>query len=134
MNNSSSDISDLYEEIEQKKKYTHKELNYVTEKVFALKKKYIENEKEYKVLQHMHEILHHERDKMDSLKMTIISALGTIFLPLGFIVGYFGMNFKSMGSPSLNSGVFSIKHVEKFIAGLSILMVIFVVAIYKLHF
>ena len=134
MNNSPSDINDLYKEIEQKKKYTHKELNHMAEKVFALKKKYIENDKEYKVLQHMHEILHHERKKMDSLKMTIISALGTIFLPLGFIVGYFGMNFKSMGSPSLSTGVFSTKHVEKFIAGLSILMVILVVAIYKLHF
>ena len=134
MNNSPSDINDLYKEIEQKKKYTHKELNHMTEKVFALKKKYIENEKEYKLLQHMHEILHHERRKMNSLKMTVISAMGTIFLPLGFIVGYFGMNFKSMGSPSLNSGVFSIKHVEKFIAGLSLFIMIIVAVIYNLHF
>lgn len=134
MNNSPSDINDLYKEIEQKKKYTHKELNHMTEKVFALKKKYIDNEKEYKLLQHMHEILHHERRKMNSLKMTVISAMGTIFLPLGFIVGYFGMNFKSMGSPSLNSGVFSIKHVEKFIAGLSLFIMIIVAVIYNLHF
>jgi Mg2+ and Co2+ transporter CorA len=60
--------------------------------------------------------------------------MGTIFLPLGFIVGYFGMNFKSMGSPSLNSGVFSIKHVEKFIAGLSLFIMIIVAVIYNLHF
>ena len=100
----------------------------------CLKKKYIENEKNYRVLKHIHEILHHERFKLNSLKMSVISTMGSIFLPLGFIVGYFGMNFKSMGSPSLNSGVFSVKHVDKFVIAGSVCLTLLIVIMYKIRF
>ena len=40
----------------------------------------------------------------------ILTVINTIFLPLALITGYFGMNFKSMGAPSLKTGVLAFKN------------------------
>jgi len=39
--------------------------------------------------------------------------IGTIFIPLSFIVGFFGMNFESMGVPSIKKGIFTIKYAQR---------------------
>lgn len=127
-------INELQDIIDKKNTFTHSDIDRLSKKVFALKKKYIENEKNYRVLKHIHEILHHERSKLNSLKMSVISTMGSIFLPLGFIVGYFGMNFQSMGSPSLNSGVFSVKHIDKFVIGISVGLALVIIIMYKIRF
>ena len=44
-----------------------------------------------------------------------LTIINTIFLPLALITGFFGMNFKSMGSPSLKKGIFTIKNSQLFI-------------------
>ena len=129
-----SDINELDEELQNTKKFTHKNIDTFKEKVYALKMKYIENEKVSQILQNMIEILNHKTHKLNSLKMTIISALGTIFLPLGFITGYFGMNFRSMGNPTLSSGVLATKNVERFILALSIFCISVIGGIYYINF
>ena len=46
---------------------------------------------------------------LDDFQGHLLTLVATIFLPLSFITGFFGMNFKSMGVPSLKNGIFTIK-------------------------
>lgn len=59
-------------------------------------------------------------------KLTI---LNTIFLPLGLICSYFGMNFKSMGSPTTKTGIFTINNSNKFVLFLFIISIIVTIII-----
>ena len=52
------------------------------------------------------------------------SIIQIIFLPLVVLVGYYGMNFKSMGSPSLKKGVFADHYGQVFVTGIALLLVI----------
>ena len=54
--------------------------------------------------------------------INIIAIINLIFLPLTVIVGWFGMNFQSMGAPSLkNGGIFTVKYGQSFVFALFIL-------------
>lgn len=52
------------------------------------------------------------------------SIIQIIFLPLCVLVGYYGMNFKSMGSPALKNGVFNIHDGQLFVTGIVLVLVI----------
>ena len=56
--------------------------------------------------------------------------IGTIFIPLSFIVGFFGMNFESMGSPSLKKGIFTIKHAQHKLAIIFFIIIFFTIMLY----
>lgn len=58
-------------------------------------------------------------------KLNLITLINLIFLPLGIIVGYFGMNFKSM-----NDGIFSINNGNFFVILLFIIFIIIFTLIY----
>ena len=58
-------------------------------------------------------------------KLNLITLINLIFLPLGIIVGYFGMNFKSM-----NDGIFLIKNSNFFVFILFVLFIIMFTLIY----
>ena len=45
----------------------------------------------------LNEELKRETEEMQSSKLHMLTLIETIFLPLGVITGYFGMNFSSMG-------------------------------------
>ena len=59
----------------------------------------------------------------------ILTIVETIFLPLGVITGYFGMNFQSMGNDLGNkpSGIYSIKYGQLFVFFLFFLSILFIV-------
>ena len=42
--------------------------------------------------------------------INVLTWVNTIFMPLTPIVGFYGMNFASMGSPSRSAGPFAMKH------------------------
>lgn len=128
------EIKDIYDEVLETKKFTHKLIDEYKRELFKLKMKYATNEEMYNILEHIDDNLDHENRKLNNFKMTIVSALGTIFLPLGFITGYFGMNFRSMGNPSLKTGVLATKHVERFIFSLSIFSIIVISTLYYINF
>jgi hypothetical protein len=60
------------------------------------------------------------------------SIIQIIFLPLCVLVGYYGMNFKSMGSPALKNGVFNMPDGQLFVTGIVlVLVIIYSLVIYK---
>lgn len=59
----------------------------------------------------------------------LLTLVATIFLPLSFITGFFGMNFKSMGVPSRNDGILTIDN-----AGAKLLIVSFLIIIFISYF
>lgn len=129
-----TEIHKIYEEIKNIKKFTHAKISELKTQVFHLKIKYADNEKLYRIVENIDTNLDEENKKLNNLKMTVISALGTIFLPLGFITGFFGMNFNTMGNPTLKRGVLATKHVDKFILSLSIFSIIIIGALYYINF
>jgi len=51
--------------------------------------------------------------------LDILTLISLIFLPIGAIVGYFGMNFGSMGNPTgSGSGILNIKYGQLFVYSL----------------
>jgi len=47
--------------------------------------------------------------------LEILAWINIIFLPLALITGFFGMNFESMGAPTNNRGILSIKYGVSFV-------------------
>lgn len=128
------ELQKIYEEIKNTKKFTHAKISELKTQLFKMKVKYADNEKLYRIAENIDDNLDEENKKLNNLKMTVISALGTIFLPLGFITGFFGMNFNSMGNPTLKKGILAVKHVDKFIITLSVFSIIIVSALYYINF
>lgn len=52
--------------------------------------------------------------------LDFLTLINTVFLPIGIIVGYYGMNFSGMGNPTLKNGVLSMKNPQSYILKLSI--------------
>tara|TARA_Y100000991_G_C21869996_1_gene304712 strand:- start:263 stop:721 length:459 start_codon:yes stop_codon:yes gene_type:complete len=65
----------------------------------------------------------HQESILKGFESHLLTLIATIFLPLSFIVGFFGMNFKSMGAPSLSTGIFNIKHAQFHIFWVSIVII-----------
>ena len=70
--------------------------------------------------------MEHIERNLKRFESSLLTLIATIFLPLSFIVGFFGMNFKSMGAPSLSKGIFNIEHAQKHIFMVCLIIVIFV--------
>lgn len=51
----------------------------------------------------------------------LLTIINMIFLPLGVITGYFGMNFASMGNPDVQKGILSVKSGQGLVWGLFVL-------------
>ena len=61
-------------------------------------------------------------NKISERTIKRLTLINTIFLPLGVIVGYFGMNFTSMGLINLKKGIYTIKHGQLFVLLLCIIL------------
>ena len=74
-------------------------------------------------LQIIHKLKSYIMDSETNRITNILTITNLIFFPLNIIVGYFGMNFYSMGSPATKYGIFSIKYSHLFIILLFLLSV-----------
>ena len=70
------------------------------------------------------EYLNHQLNVLNANRNQLLTIIATIFLPLGFIVGFFGMNFKSMGTPTEGKGILNLKHGEIIVFVFSILFIV----------
>ena len=64
-------------------------------------------------------------------KLDFLTILNTIFLPLGFIVGFFGMNFYVMGGQTNGKGILSSKHGYSIIIKSFLISIILVILLLK---
>jgi magnesium transporter len=70
-------------------------------------------------------------NKKQSKALDTLTVVNTIFLPLTLIVGYFGMNFKSMGCPTTKTGILTFKYGQTFVFILIILITCFTLFLFK---
>jgi hypothetical protein len=101
-------------------------------KLYEFKKLALEknNTKYNDKIEHYIAFLTYVLSDLNSLQDNIFSMIGTIFIPLSFIVGFFGMNFESMGVPSLKKGIFTIKHAQHKLASIFFIIIFFTIMIY----
>ena len=101
-------------------------------KLYEFKKLAIEkNSTKYNdKIEHYIAFLTYVHSDLNSLQDNIFSMIGTIFIPLSFIVGFFGMNFESMGVPSLKKGIFTIKYAQSKLAALFFIIIFFTIMLY----
>jgi hypothetical protein len=76
------------------------------------------------IINHYIKYLDHQSKYLDFFSNNILTLVATIFLPLTFITGFFGMNFESMGVPSLKKGVFTIKNADFWIGIFSLVIIV----------
>ena len=137
--NTSTEIENIEEELVLLDKYLLKKNNQIShkkisEKIFKIRKKILEieinlNEMELKNVNI--KIVNDLKKKINNIQKNLniisdynikilqskqqktidtLTLINTIFLPLSLITGFFGMNFKSMGVPSLNTGIYTISN------------------------
>lgn len=82
--------------------YEYKRLNFLNQK-----DKHIEENIDFYI-----DYMNHQNEVLESFENHVLILIATIFLPCSFIVGFYGMNFKSMGVPSLRSGIFTIEQAQ----------------------
>ncbi len=73
-------------------------------------------------------------NRRQSNTLGLLAIIQMIFLPLSIVVGYFGMNFKSMGSPSRELGVFSTSHGQLIVWFLMIFSAIFTLVLLNYYY
>lgn len=95
-----TDINKLYLELRLRLNHINNELEKKRNKIYRNDKIEIYEKRLSKVkgsLDLLNEELQRETEEMQSSKLHMLTLIETIFLPLGVITGYFGMNFSSMG-------------------------------------
>ena len=118
--------------IDKKKTWTLKSANTILDYLYQYQKIAFEKNDKNSIekIDFYIKYIKHQIDYLNSFQNHLLTLVATIFLPLSFITGFFGMNFKSMGAPSLKSGIFNINHGDKIIWIFSILLFIFLTILY----
>ena len=131
-NQSVDNIEEIFSEIDNKKSWNKYPAKQYLNKLYILKKNAINtnNIEQIKKIDIYIDYVKNILDQLDSLLQNIFSMIGTIFIPLSFIVGFFGMNFKSMGSPSLKKGIYNINHAQHKLAALFLFIIIITISFY----
>lgn len=107
-------IDDFFSEVDKKQSWNKYPAKQYLNKLYNYKRLAIKNndDKHMKKIDFYIDYLENIVSHLNSLQQNIFSMIGTIFIPLSFIVGFFGMNFKSMGSHTLKKGIYTIKHAQ----------------------
>jgi len=135
-----TDINKLYLELRLRLNHINNELEKKSNKMYKNDKIEIYEKRLSKVkgsLDLLNEELQRETEEMQSSKLHMLTLIETIFLPLGVITGYFGMNFSSMGGHVGTKhkpapGVLGVKYGQGFVWFLIIGCVIIVLRYFNL--
>ena len=124
----------LEKKIESESYINNRDIHKYIEEIIYLEQYFLfdKTQPEWNRLQRLHTYLKHLLDQHKEFKSNILTIIATIFLPLGVIVGFFGMNFKSMGVPSLKKGIFNTPHAQQYVFWLALITSTLVVVIFFL--
>jgi len=94
-----------------------KELNELREVIFKYELDHYDKDNIVRELGMLKSHTDHKLDKINQSHHRILTLINMIFLPLGVIVGYFGMNFAYMGNPlsENTTGIMGVSHPNSFI-------------------
>lgn len=82
-------------------------------------------------LEHFEGLIEHQiRQRMNN-RASVLTTIATIFLPLNFIVSYFGMNFKSMGAPTIKPGILNLDHAQYYIFFFALFCIVIVTSFFS---
>ena len=121
-------LENIITEIDTKTKWDVKSINNILDQLYEWKRIYIE-EKSIKNnnienINFYIEYLNHQLNRLNNTRNQLLTIITSVFLPLGFIVGFFGMNFKSMGTPTEGKGILNLKNGEIIIFIFSIFLML----------
>lgn len=123
-------LDELIVKINNKKNWNIKDSKAMLDILYEIEKNEYKNKKklsqdEINKIDFYKSYIQHQIDFIKHLQNHILTLIATVFIPLSFITGFFGMNFKSMGVPSLNNkGVLNLKDGHHKVTILSIILVI----------
>ena len=120
-------LKNIYREIDTKKKWDVKSINNTLDQLYEYKRIEIKNNSGKENIENINfyiEYLNHHLNVLNNNRNQLLTIITTIFLPLGFIVGFFGMNFKSMGTPTEGKGILNLKNGEIIVLIFSILLIL----------
>ena len=100
-------IAKLEKHFINENKYTSDNCLQYINKIYKLKIKHLHDDKILNSLNNLQDIIKHKLGEIRYIRNSIVGIITSIFLPLGFIVGFYGMNFKFMGNATLDTGIFS---------------------------
>ena len=100
-------IKKLEKHFLEENKYTSATCLHYIKELYKLKIKHLDDEKVLNSLNNLQDIIKHKLEEIRYIRNSIVGIITSIFLPLGFIVGFYGMNFKFMGNATLDTGIFS---------------------------
>jgi len=119
------DINVLHNKIIENNNSLH-DLYLLKDKIYNYKIKNNLDKNKKIIIENIDKHIDYKIDKIQNKKETILTIITTIFLPLGFIVGFFGMNFKSIGIPNLKKALY-------IVVSLCLLSIIFILFFFYYH-
>ena len=129
----SKSLDKIFENINNKKSWNLKEAKKTVDSLYEYQRIYFKNNNnkdKQKQIEFYIKYLNHQINVLDDFQAHLLTLVATIFLPLSFITGFFGMNFKSMGVPSLKNGIFTIKYASEKIILFSIILIIITIYLF----
>ena len=132
----SGKLDSLLTGIYNTKNWTTSELRQKINELFDFKIKLKETTNNQDDINHIEIYLDYLRHKLtvkSANNQRLLSFIATVFLPLSFVVGFYGMNFKSMGVPTLNKGVFTVKNAELILSIVFFTITIIVFLFYRFY-
>lgn len=125
-------LDEIFENINNKTSWNLKEVKRTVDYLYEYQRKHFNNNNKDKAkeIEFYIKYLNHQINVLDDFQGHLLTLVATIFLPLSFITGFFGMNFKSMGVPSLKNGIFTIKHASEKIISFSIILIFIIIFLF----
>jgi hypothetical protein len=128
------DINKVYLELRLRLNHIIHELELKVNEIYRTKKIDLYNDKMDKMkesLDLLNEELQRETDENQSYTLNMLTLVETIFLPLGVMTGYFGMNFSSMGGHVGKGhvpapGLLGIKYGQGFVWGIMLICILMI--------
>lgn len=126
------DLTDIINKINNKKSWNLQEAKEYLDNLTELKKNAFNKNDDEKVkkIDFYISYIEHQIDVLNYFQSQLLMVITTIFLPLNFIASFFGMNFKSMGAPSLKNGIFNLKRADSKIMLFAVINTILIIYIF----